>query len=46
MTGKTLVIRGEITGSAMLYIDGQVEGTVRMPGNRVIVGTMPGWRRR
>ncbi|MGC9293423.1 MAG: polymer-forming cytoskeletal protein [Acidobacteriaceae bacterium] len=28
---------GEITGSQMLYIYGQVEGTVRMPGNRVIV---------
>ncbi len=36
--GKSLVIKGEISGSETLYIDGQVEGSVNMPGNRVIVG--------
>ena len=36
--GKSLVIKGEISGSETLYIDGQVEGSVNMAGNRVIVG--------
>ncbi len=36
--GKSLVIKGEISGSETLYIDGQVEGSVNMSGNRVIVG--------
>ncbi|MHB1857896.1 MAG: bactofilin family protein [Acidobacteriaceae bacterium] len=36
--GKSLTIKGEITGSEMLYIDGHVEGSVNLPGNRVIVG--------
>lgn len=36
--GKSLIIKGEISGSETLYIDGQVEGSVNMPGNRVMVG--------
>jgi cytoskeletal protein CcmA (bactofilin family) len=36
--GKGLVIKGEITGSESLYIDGKVEGTVNLPGNRVTIG--------
>jgi cytoskeletal protein CcmA (bactofilin family) len=36
--GKSLTIKGEITGSEMLYIDGHVEGSVSLPGNRVVVG--------
>ncbi len=36
--GKSLTIKGEITGSEMLYIDGHVEGSVTLPGNRVVVG--------
>jgi cytoskeletal protein CcmA (bactofilin family) len=36
--GKSLTIKGEITGSEMLYIDGHVEGSVNLPGNRVVVG--------
>jgi len=36
--GKGLVIKGEITGSESLFIDGKVEGTVNLPGNRVTVG--------
>ena len=36
--GKGLSIKGEITGSESLYIDGKVEGTINLPGNRVTVG--------
>jgi cytoskeletal protein CcmA (bactofilin family) len=36
--GKGLVIKGEISGSESLYIDGKVDGTVNLPGNRVTVG--------
>jgi cytoskeletal protein CcmA (bactofilin family) len=36
--GKSLTIKGEITGSEMLFIDGHVEGSVSLPGNRVVVG--------
>ncbi len=36
--GKSLVIKGEITGSESLFIDGKVEGSVNLPGNRVTVG--------
>jgi len=36
--GKSLTIKGEITGSEMLYIDGHVEGSVSLPGNRVVIG--------
>ncbi len=36
--GKSLVIKGEVTGSESLYIDGRVEGTINLPGNRVTIG--------
>src|SRR5881628_2698289 len=36
--GKSLVIKGEVTGSESLYIDGRVEGSINPPGNRVTVG--------
>ncbi len=36
--GKGLLIKGEITGSESLFIDGKVEGSVNLPGNRVTVG--------
>src|SRR5437588_4867394 len=36
--GKSLVIKGEVTGSESLYIDGKVEGSINLPGNRVTVG--------
>ena len=36
--GKSLVIKGEVSGSESLYIDGRVEGTINLPGNRVTVG--------
>jgi cytoskeletal protein CcmA (bactofilin family) len=33
-----LVIKGEVTGSESLYIDGRVEGSINLSGNRVTVG--------
>ncbi len=36
--GKSLVVKGEVTGSESLYIDGKVDGTINLPGNRVTVG--------
>jgi cytoskeletal protein CcmA (bactofilin family) len=36
--GKGLFIKGEINGSESLFIDGKVEGSVNLPGNRVTVG--------
>lgn len=36
--GRTLVIKGEITGSEALYIDGHIEGKITMPESRVTIG--------
>jgi len=36
--GKSLVIKGEVSGSEALYIDGRVEGSINLAGNRVTVG--------
>jgi len=36
--GKGLYIKGEITGSDSLFIDGRVEGSINLPGSRVTVG--------
>jgi cytoskeletal protein CcmA (bactofilin family) len=36
--GKSLLIKGEITGSESLYIEGKVEGSISLPGDRVTVG--------
>ena len=36
--GKSLVIKGEVSGSESLYIDGKIEGTINLAGNRVTVG--------
>ncbi len=36
--GKGLMIKGEISGSESLFIDGKVEGAINLPGNRVTVG--------
>lgn len=36
--GKTLVIKGEISGSEPLFIDGKIEGAISLPGNRLTVG--------
>lgn len=36
--GKSLIIKGEITGTESVQIDGIVEGTVMLPDDRVTVG--------
>jgi cytoskeletal protein CcmA (bactofilin family) len=36
--GKSVVIRGELSGNEDLYIDGDVEGTVSLPESRLTVG--------
>jgi cytoskeletal protein CcmA (bactofilin family) len=36
--GRSVVIKGEISGSESLYIDGRIEGTVSFADNRVTVG--------
>ena len=36
--GRSLVIKGEISGVEALYIDGRVEGVISVPENRVTVG--------
>ena len=35
---KGLFIKGEITGTESLYVDGKVEGSILLTGNRVTVG--------
>ena len=35
---KSLIVKGEVSGSESLYIDGKVEGAINLPGNRVTVG--------
>src|SRR5467141_3030701 len=37
--GRSLVIKGEISGSESLYIDGRIEGAVNFAGHRVTVGS-------
>jgi len=36
--GKGLLIRGEITGTDSLIVEGRVEGSIHLEGNRVTVG--------
>ena len=36
--GKSLKIKGTITGTEDLYIDGQVEGTIRLEENSLTIG--------
>jgi len=36
--GKSVVIKGELSGSEDLYVDGQVEGNIELSGNRLIIG--------
>ncbi len=35
--GKSILIKGEISGSESLSIEGRVEGSISLPGNRVTV---------
>jgi len=36
--GKSVIIKGELSGSEDLYVDGQVEGSIELSGNRLIIG--------
>jgi cytoskeletal protein CcmA (bactofilin family) len=36
--GKTLLIKGEITGSGSVHIEGKIEGSIELPEDRVTVG--------
>lgn len=36
--GKSVVIKGELSGSEDLYIDGRVSGTIELRGNRLTIG--------
>jgi cytoskeletal protein CcmA (bactofilin family) len=36
--GKSLLIKGEITGSGSVNIEGKVEGSIELPDDRVTVG--------
>jgi cytoskeletal protein CcmA (bactofilin family) len=36
--GKSVVIRGELSGNEDLYIDGDIEGTITLPESRLTIG--------
>jgi len=36
--GKSVVIKGELSGSEDLYVDGQVEGSIALKANSLTVG--------
>ena len=36
--GRTLVIKGEVSGAESLFVDGHVEGTISFPDQRVTLG--------
>jgi len=36
--GKSVVIKGQLSGSEDLYVDGEVEGTVDLPGQVLTIG--------
>jgi len=36
--GRTVVVKGDLSGAESLFIDGRVEGSVTFPDNRVTVG--------
>ena len=38
LIGRSVIIKGELSGSEDLYIDGQVEGNIEMRGNNLTVG--------
>jgi hypothetical protein len=37
--GRSLVIKGEVSGNESLYIDGRIEGAVNFAGHRVTIGS-------
>jgi cytoskeletal protein CcmA (bactofilin family) len=36
--GKSVVIKGELSGSEDLYVDGKVEGTIQLQDNNLVIG--------
>jgi cytoskeletal protein CcmA (bactofilin family) len=36
--GKSVIIRGELSGNEDLYMDGDIEGTITLPESRLTVG--------
>jgi cytoskeletal protein CcmA (bactofilin family) len=36
--GKSVIIKGELSGSEDLYVDGVVEGTIQMQSNNLVIG--------
>ncbi len=36
--GRSLVIKGEISGSESIYVDGRIEGTINLAEHRVTIG--------
>ena len=36
--GRSVVIKGELSGSEDLYVDGKVEGTIQLQGNNLVIG--------
>jgi cytoskeletal protein CcmA (bactofilin family) len=36
--GKSVVIRGDLSGNEDLYMDGEIEGTITLPESRLTVG--------
>src|ERR1700689_3033855 len=36
--GKSVVVKGELSGSEDLYVDGHVEGSISLKGNSLTVG--------
>src|SRR5262249_47362771 len=36
--GKSVFVKGDITGNEDVYVDGQVEGAIQLPGNSLTIG--------
>jgi cytoskeletal protein CcmA (bactofilin family) len=36
--GKTVSIKGELSGNEDIYVDGQLDGSIQLPGNSITVG--------
>jgi cytoskeletal protein CcmA (bactofilin family) len=38
LIGKSLIVKGEVTGLEAMHIEGRVEGSIALPGNTITVG--------
>lgn len=36
--GKSVQLKGEITGTEELYVDGKIDGIIRLTGSRLVIG--------